>query len=279
MSSDAADSPQVQRHYGRGDLLETILEALRGAGKDPDHLQPEELAPLDEFHVRGREATLELARQLALGPETRVLDVGSGIGGPSRALAAEYGCRVTGVDLTEEFCRVATELAERTGLAERVSYRQGDALAMPFADGSFDVVWTQHAAMNIADKPALYAEIRRVLKPGGLLALYDIMAGAGGPVLFPVPWASQPSLSFLIPPDAVRRLLEETGFAVVSWRDTTEAAREFIRSLAARLQSGPPPLLGLHVLFGPQFPVIAANLRRNIQEDRIAVIEAVCRRP
>src|SRR5712691_7757937 len=154
-----ASGQAVAEHYGRADLGAVILAALRAAGKDIDRLTPDDLAPVDEFHTRGRAATSDLARLLALTGDERVLDVGSGIGGPSRYLAKTFGCRVTGLDLTPEFCRVAGMLAERTGLAGKVDYRQGDALAMPFADRSFDVAWSQNAVMNIADRDRLYGEI------------------------------------------------------------------------------------------------------------------------
>ncbi len=269
---------RVERHYTRGDLAGAILAALKAAGKDPEKLTAGDLAPVDEFHVRGREATLELARRLDLDATKHVLDVGSGLGGPSRCLAAEFGCRVTGLDLTEEYCRVATMLAERTGLAGRVEYRQGDALALPFANAAFEVVWTQHTAMNIADKPQLYAEIRRVLKPGGWLGIYDILAGPGGAPHFPVPWAREPSTSFLVTPEELRRLLEEGGFTIVSWRDTTEAGRTWFRAVAQRLREGGPPPLGFHLLLGPEFAVMAENQRRNLEEHRIALVEVVGRR-
>ncbi|MBI2959596.1 MAG: methyltransferase domain-containing protein, partial [Betaproteobacteria bacterium] len=154
----------IQRHYASSDLETAILAALANAGKDLDKLRSEDLAPIDEFHIRGRHATLELARAAGLDATKNVLDVGSGVGGPSRCIAAEFGCRVTGVDLTDEYCRVATMLAERIGLAHLVNYRQGDALNLPFPDGAFDVVWSQHVAMNIPDKAALYCEMHRVLK-------------------------------------------------------------------------------------------------------------------
>lgn len=184
---------RVAAHYGHPDLETAILETLIAAGKDIDRLRPEDLAPIDEFHIRGRKATQELARELRLEESMQVLDVGSGLGGASRYLALEFGCRVTGLDLTEEYCRVATMLARRLGLDSRVCYRHGNALAMPFEDASFDALWTQHAAMNIPDKTQLYREVWRVLKPGGALAIYDILAGAGGPLHFPVPWAREPS--------------------------------------------------------------------------------------
>ena len=149
----------IVEHYGRADLGDAILDALKAAGKDIDHLTPDDLAPIDEFHTRGRTATVDLARLLSLKATDRVLDLGCGIGGPSRYLAKTFGCHVVGLDLTPEFCRVAAMLAERTGLADRVEYRQGDALAMPFADQSFDVVWSQNVVMNIADRDRLYAEI------------------------------------------------------------------------------------------------------------------------
>lgn len=188
----------IEDHYARSDLGAAILSALVAAGKNPENLTPDDLVALDEFHIRGREATRELASRLHLDQTKGVLDVGSGIGGASRFLAVKFGCHVTGLDLTEEYCRVATMLAERLGLGERVKYQHGDALRLPFDDASFDVVWTQHTAMNIQDKRTLYAEIRRVLKSGGLLAIYDILAGPVGPLHFPVPWARDPSTSFLI---------------------------------------------------------------------------------
>ena len=146
----------VKEHYTRCDLTEAIREALQQVGKDPAHLQPAELAAVDEFHIRGRQATLELASRIKPTPADRVLDIGSGLGGASRALAATYGCHVTGIDLTEEYCRTARELAEWVGLGDRVTYQQADALDLPFPDGSFDIAWTQHVAMNIPDKATLY---------------------------------------------------------------------------------------------------------------------------
>src|SRR3989304_4606074 len=225
MPTSGSLNEDVQRHYTRSDLGTTILRALSDAGKDVDNLKPEDLAAIDEFHIRGREATLELARAAALDASKQVLDVGSGLGGPSRCIAREFGCRVTGIDLTEEYCRVATLLAERIGLSHLVRYHQGDALNLPFPDGAFDVVWTHHAAMNIPDKATLYREMHRALKPGGALAIYDILAGPGGPVLSPVPGARSPDTSFLVTPQQLRDLLDTAGFEISIWEDTTAAAR------------------------------------------------------
>ena len=271
-------SKAVERHYARPDLGAAILAALAGAGKDIDNLGPEDLAPIDEFHTRGREATLELARAAGLDAGKQVLDVGSGIGGPSRCIAREFGCRVTGIDLTDEYCRVATMLAQRVGLTDLVSYRQANALDLPFADGSFDVVWTQHVAMNIPDKARLYREMFRVLKPGGTVAIYDILAGSGGPVLFPVPWARSPECSFLVAPGELRRFLENSGFMIISWRDTTEAARVTSLRTAKRLQETGLPALGIHILLGQEFQAMTRNQRQNLEENRVAVVQAVARK-
>lgn len=269
---------EITGHYARGDLGARILAALAGAGKDVDRLTPEDLAPIDEFHVRGRKATLELARAVGLHAGMRVLDVGSGLGGPSRCIAREFGCRVTGVDLTDEYCRVATMLAERTGLGHLVTYRQGDALALPVPDAEFDVVWTQHAAMNIPDKPGLYRELNRVLRPGGALALYDVLAGPTGPPLFPVPWARSPETSFLVTPDELRLVLEGAGLAVERWEDRTAAATDWFAGLARKVQETGPPRLGLHLVLGPDLAVMTRNLRRNLEEGRIVVAEVIARK-
>ena len=221
----------INRHYTPGDLAEAILAGLRAAGKDPARLGPEDLAPVDQFHTRGKPATVELAR----APGMQVLDVGGGLGGPARTLAAEFGCRVTVLDITREYCRVGEALTERTGLGERVTFRCASALDMPFADESFDVVRTQHSNMNIGDKERLYGESRRVLRPGRLLALHEIMAGPNQPPHFPVPWAADPALSFIRPAADVRALIERSGFAELAFHDQSETARAWFRERLASL--------------------------------------------
>lgn len=278
MSAPTQVNETIQAHYTRSDLGSVILAALEKAGKDLNRLTPEDLAPVDEFHIRGRAATLELARAASVDCTKRVLDVGSGVGGTARCLAREFGCRVTGIDLTDEYCRAAAMLSARTGLAELVDYRQGDATSLPFPEGSFDVVWTEHVAMNIPDKPRLYREMYRVLKPRGTLAIYDILAGPSGPVLFPVPWARTPEASFLVTPDGLRKLLEESGFKVTNWSDTTGAARAWFVSLADKIRKEGLPPLGFHVLLGPDFQVMAQNQRRNLEEGRIVLAQVVAQK-
>lgn len=276
MSRSTARNEGVTQHYTRPDLGNVILSALAAAGKDIDNLTPEDLAPVDEFHVRGREATLELAGAVRLDASKHVLDVGSGLGGASRCLARAFGCRVTGVDITGEYCRVATMLAARLGLSRGVRYLQGDALDLAFSDGTFDVVWTQHAAMNIADKATLYREMSRVLKPGGAVAIYDILAGPAGPVLFPVPWARSPETSFLVTPEELRRLLHARGLTITTWKDTTAAARTWFTNLVQKLRATPgTPPLGPHLLMGQDFRVMAHNQRRNVDEGRIVLAQVV----
>jgi SAM-dependent methyltransferase len=268
----------IQTHYTRADLGDAILAALEKAGKDVNRLTPEDLAPIDQFHIRGRTATLELARAAELDSTKYVLDVGSGVGGTSRCLAKEFGCRVTGIDLTDEYCRAATMLTAKTGLAHLVDCRQGDATKLPFDDQAFDVVWTEHVAMNIPDKTRLYKEIHRVLKPGGTLAIYDVLAGPSGPVLFPVPWARTPDTSFLVQPNELRKLLEGAGFTVTDWSDTTEAARAWFVSLSEKIRKEGFPSLGFHVLLGADFKAMAQNQGRNLQEGRIVLAQIVARK-
>lgn len=269
----------VSDHYAQQDLDELILNALVVAGKDPEYLRIEDLAPIDEFHIRGRNATVELARDLGLDGNMRVLDVGCGLGGASRHLASEFGCHVTGLDLSADYCRIATDLTKRLGLDSLVSFQQGDAVALPFPDASFDIVWTQHAAMNIKNKSGLYRELWRVLKPRGRLAIYDILAGPGGDVHFPVPWARSPSISFLLTSQQLLDMLTDTGFDIVVWRDVTESGRKWFRNMRDKIRQNGLPTFGLQLLLGPDFRMMAHNQVLNLEEDRIALIEVVARRP
>jgi SAM-dependent methyltransferase len=276
MSGPGTLNNDLKQHYAsRSDLGTYILETLSQAGKDIQNLTVEDLALIDELHTRGRDATLDLALAVGLDATQQVLDVGSGVGGPSRCIAQTFGCRVIGIDLTDEFCRVAAMLADRVRLSHLVSYRQGDALNLPFPDATFDVVWSQHAAMNIPDKPALYREMARVLKPGGHLAIYDILAGSSGPLHFPVPWARTAETSFLVTPDELRRLLQSNGLAVTDWEDKTDGVRTASTLAGKKLQESGPPPLGLHVLLGPDFPLMVQNMRRNLDEGCVLIVQVV----
>jgi MPBQ/MSBQ methyltransferase len=266
----------VEAHYTNYDLGAAILAALQAIGKDVEHLTPDDLAAVDEFHGGQRPATIRLAELAGIKGGERVLDVGSGLGGPSRYLAWRYGCRVSGIDLTAEFCRIAEMLTRRTGLQGRVDYRRGDALALPFEDKSFDIVWSQNAAMNIADRDRLYREMRRVLKPGGRLAVQEIAAGPGGPPHYPVPWAREPSLSFLLSVEATRGKLAAAGFRILAWAEATEAALASARARHAAADSPPP--LGTHLIFGPDWPAMARNSARNLEERRTILFNAVLER-
>jgi ubiquinone/menaquinone biosynthesis C-methylase UbiE len=265
----------VERHYGLGGRLEAIFEALRAMGKNLESLTPADLAPIDEFHIRGREATMELARLAALSPGLRVLDVGCGLGGSTRYLASTYSCRVTGIDLTREYCEVAAALSERVGLAHLTDFRHGSALEMPFDDAMFEIVWTEHAQMNIQDKAALYREMARVLKPGGRLVFHDILQGNGGEPHNPVPWAEEPAISFLIMPQALRHLLEWVGFRTLVWEDKTATSLDWFRRAVEQMKAMGPAPLGLHLLMGLTARTKFENNIRNLEEGRIVVSQAV----
>lgn len=262
----------VNAHYGSQDLGTAILEALRAAGKDPDNIHYTDLAGVDQFHSRGRAATLELAQLAGLHAGQSILDVGGGIGGPARVLAAEYGCHVTVLDLTEEYCKAGEMITRMTGLADRVTFQVGNALDMPFPDTHFDAAWTQHSSMNIPDKERLYAEIHRVLKPGGLLALHEIMAVSVQPLHFPAPWAGTPDISFLRPVQEMRALIGDAGFRETNWIDVTAPSLEFFRQRMANAASGQTTQPGIELLLRDRMNPAFKNLVRNFEEERAVVI-------
>lgn len=262
---------EVAAHYGRGELLTRLDAALRRLAKGPDRLTVDDLAPIDEFHTRGREATVELAAALPAGIDGEVLDIGSGLGGPARYLAAHRGLRVAGIDLTPEYVAIARELARRCGLEGRVRFLEADATKMPFASSSFAAAYTQHAAMNIENKQALYAETARVLQPGAAFVIYDILQGPGGTPAYPTPWSMDGRTSFLVDLPTLEGLLADAGFEVLETRDRTAESAAWFEAMAARAaaQGGPPPV-GLHLLFGPVFAEMRDNLILNLRERRVA---------
>jgi SAM-dependent methyltransferase len=260
----------IEQAYATGHALSDIERALTAAGKNVQAMQPSELALLEDFHSLGRLATAALIDLAQVEAGDRVLDAGTGIGGTARLIAAERGARVTAVDLTAEYCDIATWLNDAVGLGDRIKVLEADVTDLPFDDASFDVVVSQHVQMNVADKVRLYAEARRVLAPGGRLALWDVTAGPGGLLHFPVPWATAPEQSHLVTPDELAELLREAGFATMHWNELTEAASTAMRDFFA----GDPAPLGLHA-FVPDFPAKAANLVRNLAEHRTRLIQAV----
>ncbi len=233
---------------------------------------------MDEFHIGGRQATDELMSQLNLSPAFHVLDVGSGLGGPARFVSSRYGCRVTGIDLTAEYVETARTLSGWTGLGERLQFHHGSALALPFENASFDAAYMLHVGMNIPDKHGLAAEIARVLKPGALFGVYDVMKTGSAELRFPVPWAATPEISALAPPEAYEAALRASGFEIVARRNRREFALEFFKTLRARMaQAGGPPPLGLHVVMGPDAAIKAGNMSANIEAGVIAPVEIVAR--
>lgn len=270
---------EIATHYARGDLLARLNAALRDDGVDPDRPSIETLAPYDHFHGRGLEATEELAALMEARAADHLLDIGSGLGGPARYFARRFGCRVTGIDLTPDFCEVARHLTRLVGLEERVRFELGNALAMPFADASFDGAYSMNVSMNIADKGALYREIRRVLKPGAWLLLSELARGEGAQVDYPTPWARSARESFLATPEDTRRGLAQAGFEVLRVHSTLEEARAFGARSRAMVERGEkPPHRAVMLVHGELAPQCAANTARGLTEARIVPIEVLARK-
>lgn len=272
-----ATATRIQQNYAVQALLDRIKHALEKAGMGSGPLQWTDLVGFDQFHVRGLDSTKEMAEILKLKQDQSLLDIGSGLGGPARYLAAAHGVHVTGIDLTPQFVDVSDYLSERVGLADKLTFKQGDAIDLPFADEQFDVAWTQHVAMNIQNKPKLYQGIHRVLKTGGRFAIYDAIKGNDQPVIYPTPWASDQAISFLATESEMNDALASAGFRTLSFVDATETVAQWFRELqqqrAQQQQSRqvPNPLNPVSIL-GPDLLVAIGNFARNILEGRVRIV-------
>lgn len=268
----------IAEHYATGRLLGAIIDGLERGGTTTQRATIDDLAPVDEFHIGGRPATRRLCERIDVAADHHVLDVGCGIGGTARFLASEFGCSVTGIDLTPEYVEVGRELSSWTGLTDQIELEIGSALATGASSDTFDRAVQIHVGMNIADKRSLFAEVHRVLRPGGLFGVYDIMRTGPGDVTFPVPWASDSSMSHIESADAYRSDLEAAGFDVADVDDRGDFARDFFARLAAANDGGPPPL-GLHVIMGADAPTKIANMVAAVTAGTLAPTEIVARKP
>ena len=265
-----SETQAIEAYWSRAGVGQAILAALAASGKNLQALTIDDLAPSDQFHGGGKGATVQLARLAGLRPDMRVLDVGGGLGGPARTLAVEFGCRVTMIDLTETYVRAAEMLTARLGLGDRVRHQVSNALALPFGDAAFDVVWTQNSGMNIADKARLYAGFHRVLRPGGRLAIQEPMAGPVDPPILPMMWARDAGSSFLRPPPEMLALIEGAGFTMRAWDDVTAENAG---------STGPVPAHSIQrIVMGEALDEIIRAGNRNREESRIVMVQAVFNR-
>ena len=269
---------EIVTHYHHGSLEQALLAGLIAAGKDPEKLTADDLAAADEFHIGGRQATVDLAAEIAPTAGMHLIDIGSGLGGPSRFFAQNYNCRVTGVDLSEEYVITAGSLSRRVALDGQVQYRVASALELPFPDASFDAAYMQHVGMNIADKARLFHEIHRVLKADATFALYDVMRTGDGPFSYPVPWASGEETNFIEPPEIYRALLTTDGFEVIKERNRAEIALDFFRTMKARMAASGPPPFSLNIVMGGGAPQKVANMVALLERGVVSPVEIICRR-
>lgn len=268
---------RIAGHYGHRGLQEAIADALSVAGKSLTEAKRDELAAVDEFHIGGRAATIALAEALAPQPGTRLLDIGCGLGGTARHFAAAHGCLVEGIDLSPDYVATATALSEATGLAERTRFHLGSAMSLPFPPGHFEAATLLHVGMNIPDKAALFAGIRRVLRDGGLLGIYDVMRLAPGELPYPLPWAADCGMDFAQDRATYRQALAEAGFVVTAESDMAGDAIALFEKMRARLVEGGPPPLGLHILMGPGHPAKTANMIAALNDGLVEPVRMVAR--
>ena len=271
-----SDGNRIADHYTHGSLAAAIRTGIEALGKTTGTITIDDLAPVDEFHIGGRQASEDFLGQLELSPDHHVLDVGSGLAGACRFVASRFGSHVTGIDLTPEFVETGEAMCRWVGLSDRIALHHGSALEMPFEDGRFDKAYMMHVGMNIPAKADLFSEVARVLRPGASFGVYDVMQTAGGDLTFPVPWATTTDTSALASPDGYRAALQAAGFDVTAERNRRDFALAFFADMKAKAAAaeGPPPL-GLHILFGEDRAEKVKNMVENISAGRIAPVEMI----
>ena len=269
----------ISTHYTHGNLVAAIRIGIESLGKMIDSVTVDDLAPVDEFHIGGRQASEDFLGQLDLTPEKHILDVGCGLGGPARFVASRFRCRVSGIDLTPEYVETARVVCRWVGLDDCISLHQGSALSMPFAERAFDGAYMLHVGMNIEDKAKLCSEVSRVLRSSSLFGIYDVMRIGDGELTYPVPWATTATSSAVAEPGQYRRALEAAGFVVIAERNRRDFALAFFEQLRAKTaKAGGPPPLGLHILMGGNTPEKIQNMIQNISDGRIAPVELIARK-
>jgi ubiquinone/menaquinone biosynthesis C-methylase UbiE len=279
MTAEAAPRSTVADHYAHSCLVAAIRDGLAKLGKTETTVTGEDLAPVDEFHIGGRVATTDVAQKLGLAGNDHVLDIGCGLGGAARQIAGEYGCQVTGIDLTLDYVEAGNVLSGWLKLGDRVRLQQGNALALPFADGAFSAAYMLHVGMNIADKGTLFSGVARVLRPRALFVVYDVMRTGDGDFSYPLPWASTAATNAIAYPAQYRAALAAAGFEIVSERERRDVAvAYFARQRDQMTAAGSPPPLGVHTLMGERRPELVRNMTESITAGRIAPVEIVARK-
>ena len=263
--------------YATANLGERIVAALKDAGIPPEKWTPEILGPADQIHGGGLQQTQVHAALVSITSDMHLLDIGCGIGGPARYFATEFGCRVTGIDLTDEYIDAANLLTQKIGLSDRVAFDCGDATALPYDDASFDMAWALNVTMNIEDRAGFYAGVHRVLKPGGRFCISEIGQGPGGEPYYPLTWAADPAYSFLLPPEDMRTLLESSGFRVVEWIDETARRKASTDGRPAETAPVETPLT-IEITRGADYPDRRKNSGRSAKEGRLTNVMLVAER-
>ncbi|MDH5766457.1 MAG: methyltransferase domain-containing protein [Gammaproteobacteria bacterium] len=269
----------IQSYYSPDNLYQKIMDGLALIGKDQSGLTLDDLQPVDEFHIRGDTATRELIKLSGFTSDMHVLDVGCGVGGSTRRLSHDTGCRATGIDLSEHYIDTATKLTELLNMQERVQFKAENALDLSFDDNSFDGVWSIQMNMNIEDKQLWVDELFRVVKPGGRVVLYEVCGGENTPVYFPVPWAQNETMSALVPPESFKEIIQSSGFAIETWTDKTDLARAAFSHMKEPVGEPELPEIGVHLLVGNDILTKAYNLHRNLEECRVSLVESLLLKP